>query len=323
MVRRRARRADARRRSRRPRRATWSCCPAARAGSARSSARSSAPASPLLMESPTYWGAILAAAQAGVRRRARCRAGPTGPIPTTLARAFERDRGARLLRPADLRQPHRGAVVARAARSSVLDVVREHGAFLIEDDWAHDFGIDDDAAPARRARRRRPRRLPALADEERLAVAARRRGDRPRAGPRAHPRRPRRRVDVRQRPAAGRGARRRHPAGLAHPPARACASSCAPAATSSSAASPSTSPTRTSTHVPARGAEPLGYACPTARTSSGSSATARATACWSLRATEWFPAEPTGPYLRLNYSGPGPNAFPKAATVIGRHLTSH
>lgn len=35
---------------------------------------------------------------------------------------------------------------------------------------------------------------------------------------------------------------------------------------------------------------------------------------------EWFPAEPTGPYLRLNYSGPNPGAFPDGARVIGQAL---
>ena len=35
---------------------------------------------------------------------------------------------------------------------------------------------------------------------------------------------------------------------------------------------------------------------------------------------EWFPAEPTGPFLRLNYSGPNPGAFPDGARVIGRAL---
>jgi len=29
----------------------------------------------------------------------------------------------------------------------VLDVLREHGAFLIEDDWAHDFGITSTSTP--------------------------------------------------------------------------------------------------------------------------------------------------------------------------------
>ena len=36
--------------------------------------------------------------------------------------------------------------------------------------------------------------------------------------------------------------------------------------------------------------------------------------------TEWFPAEPAGPFIRLNYSGPDPGAFPDAARVIGEAL---
>jgi len=36
--------------------------------------------------------------------------------------------------------------------------------------------------------------------------------------------------------------------------------------------------------------------------------------------TEWFPAEPTGPFIRLNYSGPAPGAFPEGAKIIGRAL---
>lgn len=32
---------------------------------------------------------------------------------------------------------------------------------------------------------------------------------------------------------------------------------------------------------------------------------------------EWFPAEPAGVFVRLNYSGPNPGAFPEAARVIG------
>ena len=37
----------------------------------------------------------------------------------------------------------------------------------------------------------------------------------------------------------------------------------------------------------------------------------------------WFPAEPTGPYLRLNFSGPNPGSFPDAARTIGRVLEQH
>ena len=35
---------------------------------------------------------------------------------------------------------------------------------------------------------------------------------------------------------------------------------------------------------------------------------------------EWFPAEPSGPYLRLNYCGPDPQRFAEAARVIGQAL---
>ena len=37
--------------------------------------------------------------------------------------------------------------------------------------------------------------------------------------------------------------------------------------------------------------------------------------------TEWFPAEPAGRFLRLNYSGPNPTAFPAAAHILGQALT--
>ncbi|WP_196884309.1 hypothetical protein [Arthrobacter sp. CAN_A214] len=35
---------------------------------------------------------------------------------------------------------------------------------------------------------------------------------------------------------------------------------------------------------------------------------------------DWFPAESTGPYNRLNYSGPNPGAYQEAARVIGQAL---
>ena len=34
--------------------------------------------------------------------------------------------------------------------------------------------------------------------------------------------------------------------------------------------------------------------------------------------TEWFPAEPAGPFLRLNYAGPNPAAFPEGARILGK-----
>lgn len=36
--------------------------------------------------------------------------------------------------------------------------------------------------------------------------------------------------------------------------------------------------------------------------------------------TGWFPAEPTGPFIRLNYAGPNPSAFPEGARLLGRSM---
>ncbi|MBE0011265.1 hypothetical protein DXT87_16015 [Arthrobacter sp. AET 35A] len=48
--------------------------------------------------------------------------------------------------------------------------------------------------------------------------------------------------------------------------------------------------------------------------------------CPSSRPASWqrwnhrFPAEPTGPFIRPNYSGPNPGTYPEAARIIGRTL---
>lgn len=103
------------------------------------------PGQPLIMESPTYWGAILAAAHAGVRT-APVTGDGDGPDPADLARAFT-ETGARVF----YAQPNfanpTGAQWSPARREQILAVVREHGAFLVEDDWAHDFGIDSTPLP--------------------------------------------------------------------------------------------------------------------------------------------------------------------------------
>lgn len=100
---------------------------------------------PLLIESPTYWGAIIAAAQAGVHL-VPVPSGVDGPDPDDLARAFA-ETGAR----AFYAQPNfanpSGAQWSPAVSRRILEVVRDNGAFLIEDDWAHDFGITADSAP--------------------------------------------------------------------------------------------------------------------------------------------------------------------------------
>lgn len=37
--------------------------------------------------------------------------------------------------------------------------------------------------------------------------------------------------------------------------------------------------------------------------------------------SEWFPAEPSGAFVRLNDSGEGPERFPEAAGVLGDVLS--
>lgn len=99
----------------------------------------------LLIESPTYWGAIIAARQVGVTL-VPIPTGPEGPDLVALGQAFA-ETGAR----AFYAQPNyanpTGAQWSPATGARVLEIVREHRAFLIEDDWAHDFGITTEAVP--------------------------------------------------------------------------------------------------------------------------------------------------------------------------------
>ncbi|MGW3659382.1 aminotransferase-like domain-containing protein [Streptomyces sp. NPDC005151] len=97
-----------------------------------------APGSPVLVESPTYPGALAAARAAGLR-----------PVPVPmdsdgirtdlLADAFAMT-GARLLYCQPTFHNPTGTVLAPARRRQVVDVARAAGAFLIEDDFARNLG---------------------------------------------------------------------------------------------------------------------------------------------------------------------------------------
>ena len=103
------------------------------------------PGQPLLIESPTYWGAILAAAQADVTL-IPIPSGPDGPDPDDVARAFD-DTGARAFYVQPTYANPTGGQWSTERGRAVLDIVRARGAFLIEDDWAHDLSIDTDPHP--------------------------------------------------------------------------------------------------------------------------------------------------------------------------------
>ncbi|MGV9712213.1 aminotransferase-like domain-containing protein [Gordonia sp. NPDC003424] len=101
------------------------------------------PGDAVVMESPTYWGAIAAARQAGL---------VIVPVPRTdgapsasdLDDAFATS-GARLAYVQPTFANPTGDVWTPAQREAVLAVVRDHRAFVVEDDWAHDFAMDGPA----------------------------------------------------------------------------------------------------------------------------------------------------------------------------------
>lgn len=99
----------------------------------------------LVIESPTYWGALLAAEQAGVDL-VPIPSGRYGPDPDDVERAFVQT-GARAFYAQPTFANPSGAVWPSEVVASVLETVRRHGAFLVEDDWAHDLAIDAQPQP--------------------------------------------------------------------------------------------------------------------------------------------------------------------------------
>jgi DNA-binding transcriptional MocR family regulator len=102
------------------------------------------PGDAVLFESPTYVGAILAARAAG-GRVVPVPVDGEGVRPDLLERAL-RASGARVFycQPT-IANPH-GAILPPARRAEVLAVARAAGAFVIEDDWARHLVVDG-AAP--------------------------------------------------------------------------------------------------------------------------------------------------------------------------------
>jgi DNA-binding transcriptional MocR family regulator len=104
-----------------------------------------APGEPVLVESPTYLGAIDALRAAGMRAVPV----PTdehGVRPELLAGAFALT-GARVFYCQPLHANPTGATLAPERHAAVLEAVTAAGAFLVEDDWARDLRIDGDAPP--------------------------------------------------------------------------------------------------------------------------------------------------------------------------------
>ncbi len=102
------------------------------------------PGSPILVESPTYQGALALARAAGLRPVPVPTDGD-GVRPELLDEAFALT-GARIFYAQPTFANPTGAVLPDDRRRAVLSVVRSHGAFLLEDDWARQLSLTS-AAP--------------------------------------------------------------------------------------------------------------------------------------------------------------------------------
>jgi DNA-binding transcriptional MocR family regulator len=271
---------------------------------------------PLLMESPTYWGAINAAAQAGVPV-VPVPTGPDGPDPADLDRAFA-ETGARLFYAQPTYANPTGAQWSAGRADQVLDVVRAHGAFLVEDDWAHDFGIttaprpvaaQDDAGHVVYLRSLTKSVSPAL----RIAAVIAR-------GP------------ARERILADRSAESMYVSGLLQAAALDVVTQPAwqthlRGVREQLRARRDLLVDSLRLHAPRAhvDAVPPGGLNLWARVPDGTDLDALAQVCERAGVLiapgdEWFPAEPAGAFLRLNYSGPNPSAFADGARILGEAL---
>ncbi len=120
-------------------------CPGGQAALSSALRALAAPGDTLLVESPTYLGALAAARAAGLRV-VPVPADHDGVLPGQLAAAFART-GARLFYCQPLYANPSGATLSPGRRDAVMTAVRDAGAFLIEDDYARDLVIDGEAPP--------------------------------------------------------------------------------------------------------------------------------------------------------------------------------
>jgi DNA-binding transcriptional MocR family regulator len=104
-----------------------------------------APGDPLIVESPTYVGALAAARAAGLAL-VPVPGDAHGVLPDALADAFARTR-ARLAYLQPRYANPTGAVLARDRREPVLAAAARAGAFVLEDDWMRDFDLGASSPP--------------------------------------------------------------------------------------------------------------------------------------------------------------------------------
>jgi DNA-binding transcriptional MocR family regulator len=120
-------------------------CPGGQAALATAFRALAAPGESVLVESPTYLGALAAARAAGLRV-VPVPADADGVRPDLLAAALARS-GARLFYCQPLYANPHGATLAEQRRPAVLAAVRAAGAFLLADEYARDLTIDGTPPP--------------------------------------------------------------------------------------------------------------------------------------------------------------------------------
>jgi DNA-binding transcriptional MocR family regulator len=271
---------------------------------------------PLLIESPSYWGAILAATQVGLEL-VPIPSGPHGPNPDDLDRAFAQSGARAFYAQPNFANPTGGQWSAELV-DTVLGIVRTHGAFLIEDDWAHDFGVSTDAAPvAARDDTGHVVYLRSLTKSVSPSVRV--------AGMIARgPARDRILADTQAQAMYVSSALQSVAADVVTQPAwrthlRSVRQQLTARRDLLVDALREHAPTAHLEAVP-RGGLNLWLRLPDDTNVHQLARDCEARGVIIAAGDDWFPAEPTGRYLRLNYSGPNPGAFPEAARIIGHTL---
>lgn len=274
------------------------------------------PGRPLLIESPTYWGAILAAEQAGVTL-VPIASGPHGPDADEVERVLTHT-GARAFYAQPTFANPTGAQWSGEMSRAVLESVRRHGAFLIEDDWAHDLAIDSE-----------PRPIAALDDDGHVVYL---RSLTKSVSPALRVAAIIARGPARERILTDRAAESMYVSGVLQAAALDVVSQ--PGWRTHQRALRDRLRERRDLllsslreHAPAAHVEaaPLGGLNVWARLPDGTDVNQVVQACATdgliiAPGAEWFPAEPSGPNIRLNYSGEGPDRFPEAARILGEQL---
>ncbi len=120
-------------------------CPGGQAAIAGVFRALAAPGAAVLVESPTYIGALTAARAAGLRL-VPVPSDAQGVRPEMLQAAFAAS-GARVFYCQPTYANPSGASLAMERRRAIVEHVVAAGAFLIEDDWARDLALDGTAPP--------------------------------------------------------------------------------------------------------------------------------------------------------------------------------